>query len=75
MLDAQQDLCAALLQVIGICGPRGSGTSLVADWMREAFHCRNPVIRVEDFYKVAIRGAPVESSAPDIHWLNLPIAA
>merc|ERR1712072_1147072 len=24
---------------------------MMADWIREAFHCRNPVIRVEDFYK------------------------
>jgi len=38
--------------VVAICGPRGSDTSKITDWMREAFECRNPVIRADDFFKV-----------------------
>eukprot|EP00656_Telonema_subtile_P017808 TRINITY_DN19601_c0_g1_i1.p1 TRINITY_DN19601_c0_g1~~TRINITY_DN19601_c0_g1_i1.p1 ORF type:complete len:197 (+),score=46.31 TRINITY_DN19601_c0_g1_i1:81-671(+) len=43
--------CAPLTPVIGICGPRGCCSAMMSDWIREAFHTRNPVIRVEDFYK------------------------
>ena len=39
--------------VVAICGPRGSDTSQIADWMREAFECRNPVISADDFFKVS----------------------
>ena len=41
-----------LTPVVAIVGPRGSQAPKIADWMREAFECRNPVIRCDDFLKV-----------------------
>ena len=43
---------------------------MMADWIREAFHCRNPVIRVEDFYKVCSHSTPCPPCDEPGGWLQ-----